>query len=37
VELPPELASRPPRKPGQEPTAVLTIDAYNRLKAELVT
>jgi transcription elongation factor GreA len=34
-ELPPELASRPPRKPGQEPSATLTLDAYLRLKAEL--
>ncbi len=32
---PEELASRPPRKPGQEPTATLTLDAYFRLKAEL--
>jgi len=35
VELPPELAARPRRKPGQEPTAHLTLDAYNRLKTEL--
>ncbi len=35
VELPEELKSRPPRKPGQEPTAVLTLDAYLRIKAEL--
>ncbi len=35
MDLPPELASRPPRKPGQEPTASLTLDAYTRLKAEL--
>ena len=35
MELPPELAARPPRKPGQEPSAVLTIDAYNRLKSEV--
>jgi transcription elongation factor GreA len=35
VELPEELASRPPRKPGVEPTATLTLDAYLRLKAEL--
>lgn len=34
-ELPEELRSRPPRRPGQEPTATLTLDAYNRLKAEL--
>ena len=35
MELPPELANRPPRKTGQESTATLTLDAYNRLKAEL--
>jgi transcription elongation factor GreA len=35
MELPPELASRPSRKAGQEPSATLTLDAYNRLKAEL--
>jgi len=35
MELPEELATRPPRKPGQEPTATLTLDAYGRLKAEL--
>src|SRR5207244_8644013 len=35
VELPPELASRPQRKPGQEPSSTLTIEAYTRLKAEL--
>jgi transcription elongation factor GreA len=35
MELPEELASRPPRPAGQEPTAALTIDAYNRLKSEL--
>ncbi len=34
-ELPEELKSRPPRKPGQEPTASLTLEAYARLKAEL--
>jgi len=34
-ELPEELQNRPPRKPGQEPTANLTLDAYLRLKAEL--
>jgi transcription elongation factor GreA len=34
-ELPEELKIRPPRKPGQEPTASLTLDAYTRLKAEL--
>ncbi len=35
VELPEELANRPARKPGQEPTATLTLDAYARIKAEL--
>jgi transcription elongation factor GreA len=35
MELPEELASRPPRQPGQEPSATLTLDAYTRLKAEL--
>jgi transcription elongation factor GreA len=35
VDLPPELANRPPRKPGNEPTASLTLDAYERLKDEL--
>jgi transcription elongation factor GreA len=35
MELPEELASRPPRKPGHEPTSALTLDAYLRLKAEL--
>lgn len=35
MELPEELATRPPRKLGQEPTATLTLDAYERLKAEL--
>jgi transcription elongation factor GreA len=34
-ELPEELRSRTPRRPGQEPTATLTLDAYQRLKAEL--
>jgi transcription elongation factor GreA len=34
-ELPEELRSRPPRRPGQEPTATLTLDAYQRLKSEL--
>jgi transcription elongation factor GreA len=34
-ELPEELKARPPRKPGQEPTASLTLEAYGRLKAEL--
>jgi transcription elongation factor GreA len=35
VQLPEELANRPARKPGQRPTASLTLDAYERLKAEL--
>jgi transcription elongation factor GreA len=35
AELPEELANRPPRKPGQEPTATFTLDAYFRLKEEL--
>src|SRR5215217_1647885 len=35
MELPPELANRPTRKSGQEPSATLTLDAYNRLKSEL--
>jgi transcription elongation factor GreA len=35
MDLPPELASRPARKAGQEPTATLTLDAYNRLRVEL--
>jgi len=34
-ELPEELKARPPRKPGQRPTASLTLEAYARLKAEL--
>jgi transcription elongation factor GreA len=34
-ELPEELKNRPPRKPGQEPTASLTLEAYARLRAEL--
>jgi transcription elongation factor GreA len=33
--MPEELQNRPARKPGQEPTASLTLDAYARLKAEL--
>ena len=33
--MPEELRNRPARKPGQEPTASLTLDAYARLKAEL--
>ncbi len=35
VDLPDELAKRPPRRPGHEPTTILTLDAYLRLKAEL--
>ncbi len=35
MELPPELANRPPRSADHEPTASLTLDAYVRLKAEL--
>jgi transcription elongation factor GreA len=35
VELPEELAARPPRKPGIEATSTLTLDAYLRLKGEL--
>ena len=35
MELPEELTTRPPRPAGEEPTATLTIDAYNRLKGEL--
>ena len=35
AELPDELRTRPERRPGQEPTATLTLDAYLRLKAEL--
>ncbi len=35
IDLPEELAARPPRKPGQKATASLTLDAYRRLKAEL--
>jgi transcription elongation factor GreA len=34
-ELPEELRNRQPRPKGQEPTATLTLDAYERLKAEL--
>ena len=34
-ELPDELQNRPPRAAGQEPTALLTLDAYLRVKAEL--
>jgi transcription elongation factor GreA len=35
MQLPDELANRPSRKPGQKPSASLTLDAYERLKAEL--
>jgi transcription elongation factor GreA len=35
AELPEELRNRPTRPAGQEPTATLTLDAYQRLKAEL--
>jgi transcription elongation factor GreA len=35
VELPEELRDRPPRPAGQEPSATLTLDAYERMKAEL--
>jgi transcription elongation factor GreA len=34
-ELPDEIKARPKRKPGQEPTASLTLEAYQRLKTEL--
>jgi transcription elongation factor GreA len=35
MDLPEELANRPPRKAGIEPTATITLDAYVRLKVEL--
>jgi transcription elongation factor GreA len=35
MDLPEELANRPPRTPGHEATAALTLEAYIRLKAEL--
>ena len=35
VELPEELRDRPARPAGQQPTAMLTLDAYRRTKAEL--
>jgi transcription elongation factor GreA len=35
MELPPELANRPTRAAGHEPTANLTLEAYVRLKTEL--
>jgi transcription elongation factor GreA len=34
-ELPDELRNRPPRPAGQPASATLTLDAYDRLKAEL--
>lgn len=35
MDLPEELAGKPRRKAGQEPTASLTLEAYVRLKTEL--
>ena len=35
TDQPPEIADRPERKAGQEPTASLTASAYGRLKEEL--
>jgi transcription elongation factor GreA len=35
VELPEELRNRQPRPAGHPPSATLTLDAYERLKAEL--
>jgi transcription elongation factor GreA len=35
MELPEELAGRPPRNPGLQPTATLTLEAYTRLRGEL--
>jgi len=35
MTLPEELANRPDRKSGQQPTATLTLDAYQRLRGEL--
>jgi transcription elongation factor GreA len=35
TRLPEELRNRPPRAAGHEPTASLTLDAYQRLKSEL--
>ena len=35
TDQPAELADRPERKAGQEPTATLTVSAYQRLKDEL--
>src|SRR3989304_7534870 len=34
MDLPEELATRPPRAAGHQPTATLTLDAYRRLKGE---
>jgi transcription elongation factor GreA len=35
MQLPDELASRPPRPEGTEPSATLTLEAYQRLKDEV--
>ena len=35
MQLPEELANRPARKSGQQPTSTLTLDAYVRLRGEL--
>jgi transcription elongation factor GreA len=35
MDLPEELANRPPRKGGQQPSSTLTLDAYLRLRGEL--
>jgi transcription elongation factor GreA len=35
VDLPEELRNRPERRPGQAPSATLTLDAYQRLRSEL--
>src|SRR4029453_18187332 len=35
MELPEELANRPARQGGQQPTSTLTLDAYLRLRGEL--
>jgi len=35
MELPEELANRPARKGGQQPTSTITLDAYLRLRGEL--
>ena len=35
MELPEEIANRPKRRPGQQPSATLTLEAYSRLKTEL--